>query len=167
MGMVRVLVVLAIAIPIAIELVTFGGLVGHYLDGGGEAAAATPTPDTAGATVGDEILPATAATERIDGATVTDGDDATQVVLTVTVTDPPGDYELRFGAVTTRSGRTVEGAGATTGALAAGEDGLVTGTWQLPEGDRPATLAVTVVSAPGNDTPTPREYTVEFGDLSV
>jgi len=166
-SMVRVLLVLAIGLPIAIEVVTFGGFIGHYVGGGDGGVAATPTstPGVDDATVGDEILPETAATERLEGATVSDGDNTTQFVLTVTVADPPGDYELRFGAVTTRAGRTVGGSGATTGSLDAGEDGLVTGTWQLPRGDRPATLSVTVTSAPGNDTPTPREYTVEFGEL--
>jgi len=167
-SMVRVLIVLAIAIPIAIEVVTFGGLIGHYLGGGGPGPAATPTStaEAGGPTVGDEILTTTAATERLDAATLTETDNGTRFVLTVTVTDPPGDYELRLGAVTTRAGRTVEGSGATTGRLDAGEDGLVTGTWELPDGDRPDTLTVTVVSAPGNDTPTPHEYTVELGELS-
>jgi hypothetical protein len=166
-SMVRVLLILAIGLPIAIEVVTFGGFIGHYFGGGG-GPAATPTPTVeSGATVGDEILLATGATERLEGATLTEADNATRFVLTVTVTNPPGDYELRLGAVTTRAGRTVEGSGATTGSLAAGQDGLVTGTWPLPGDDRPDTLAVTVVSAPGNDTPTPRAYTVEFGDLSA
>ena len=167
-SMVRVLIVLAIAIPIVIEVVTFSGLIGHYLGGGGAGPAATPvsTAEHGGATVDDEILTATPATERIDAATLTEADNATRFVLTVTVTDPVDGYELRPGAVTTRSGRTIEGSGATTGTLDAGEDGLVTGTWQLPAGDRPDTLAVTVVSAPGNDTPTPREYTVDLGELS-
>ena len=35
-SMVRVLLVLAIGLPIAIEVVTFGGLISHYV-GGGEA----------------------------------------------------------------------------------------------------------------------------------
>jgi len=167
-SMVRVLILLAIGIPIAIEVATFGGLIGHYLGGGGGGPAAAPTPTLeGGATVGDEILTETAAAERIDVATLSEADNATRFVLTVTVTNSPGDYELRFGAVTTRAGRTVEGAGATTGTLAAGERGLVTGAWQLPDGDRPDTLVVTVVSAPGNDTPTPRAYTVEFGELSA
>ncbi|WP_324663364.1 hypothetical protein [Haloarcula sediminis] len=166
-SMVRVLIVLAIAIPIAIEVVTFGGLIAHYVGGGGQGAAATPTPaaEVDGATVGDEILSGTAATERVDGATLTDDDNATQFVLTVAVTDPIDGYELRLGAVTTREGRTVEGSGATTGTLDTGEDGLVTGAWELPAGDRPDTLTVTVVAAPGNDTPTPRGYTVDLGDL--
>ncbi|WP_277540130.1 hypothetical protein [Haloarcula laminariae] len=166
-SMVRVLIVLAIAVPIVIEVVTFGGLIGHYATGGGPGAAATPTPapETGGATVGDEILSGTPATERVDEATLTDDDNATQFVLTVTVTDPVDGYELRLGAVTTSGGRTVEGSGATTGTLDTGEDGLVTGVWKLPPGDRPDTLSVTVISAPGNDTPTPRAFTVDLGDL--
>ena len=75
-SMVRVLIVLAIAIPIVIEVVTFAGLVGHYLGGGGAGSAAAPTStaETGGATVGDEILTATAATERLDAATLTEAD---------------------------------------------------------------------------------------------
>ncbi|MDS0260630.1 hypothetical protein NDI56_14585 [Haloarcula sp. S1CR25-12] len=164
-SMVRVILVLAIAVPIAIEVVTFGGLVGHYFGGDDADTAtpvATPTPETAGATVGDEILPETAATERLDAATLSEDDGETRLVLTVTVTDPPDGYVLRLGAVTTRAGRTVEDAGATTGTLDAGENGLATGTWGLPSGDRPDAVAVTVTSAP-NGTPTTREYTVDLG----
>ena len=175
-SMVRVLIVLAITIPIAIEVVTFGGLIAHYAGGGGSGPAATPTPDgqtaaatqtpadSGGATAGDEILSTTAATERIEGATVTDGDDATTLTLTVTVADPPDGYELRLRTVTTGSGRTAAGNASTTGTLSAGERGSVTGRWQLPPGERPDILMVAVASHPSDGTPTTQTYAV---DLSV
>lgn len=161
--LVRVLIVLAIGIPVLIEVVTFGGLVGHYVaGGGGDGAAATPTRTAEGAGEGDEILPGTEATERLAEASVVTGDDGWRVRLTVAVSEVPGPYELRLGAVTTREGRTVAGDGATTGELAAGESGSVTGTWLLPQGQRPRSVTVTVV-ADGDSEP----YTVELGDVPV
>lgn len=164
-SLVRVLLVLAIGLPIVIEIVTFGGLIGHYL--GGEQGTAAPTPEVSGATVGDEILPETAATERVTEATVVARDDSWQFVLTVNVTDTTGVYELRLDSATTRDGRTVEGSGATTGALSPGQSGAVTATWGLPAGQRPDTVRATVVTTPENGTASARGYTVEIGNVPV
>ncbi len=167
--MVRVLIVLAIAIPILIEVVTFGGLIGHYLGGGDDPAAATetPTPEREGAGVGATILNETAATERIDSASLITGEDSWQFILTVGVDGPGEPYELRLNSVTTREGTTVEGSGATTGRLAADQSGTVTGTWLLPPGEHPETLAVTVVTTPDGGTEQAREYTVTVGNVPV
>ncbi|MDS0280903.1 hypothetical protein [Haloarcula onubensis] len=166
-SMVRVLLVLAIGLPIAIEVVTFGGLVGHYVGGGQGAATPTATPEVDGAAVGDEILPETTATERVTEATVVAREDSWRFVLTVNVTDAADGYELRLDSVTTRDGRTVDGSGATTGALSPGQSGAVTGTWRLPAGQRPDTLRATVVTTPANGTASARGYTVEIGDVPV
>jgi hypothetical protein len=169
-SMVRVLLILAIGIPIIIEVVTFGGLIGHYMGGGGAdpaAATATETPAATGATAGDEILDATAPNERITAASVTTGDDSWQFTLTVNVTGVGDRYELRLGAVTTDGGNSVEGSGSSTGTLAAGESGTVTGTWALPSGERPASVSVTAVTTPDDGTATATDYTVAIGDVPV
>ena len=167
-NMVRVLLVLAIGIPVLIEVVTFGGLVGHYVGGSGDAAGtATPTADPAGAGVGDEILAETGPTERIAAATVVAGDDSWQFVLTVNVSAPDAPYELRLGTVTTGGGTAIDGSGATTGSLGAGQSGTVTGTWLLPTVERPDTVAVTAVTTPENGTASAGEYTVALADVSV
>ncbi|WP_254273481.1 hypothetical protein [Haloarcula marina] len=166
--LVRLLIVLAIGIPILIEVITFGGLIGHYVagSGGGGGAAGTPTPAIAGASTGDEILEQTPAVERIDDATVVVAEDGWEFSLTVAVNNTgQGPYELRLGPVTTRAGETVAGSGPTTGELAAGDTGSVTGRWLLPKGQRPDAVAVTVVT--GDGEPTTSEYTVELGDIPV
>ena len=165
-SMVRVLLVLAIGIPIAIEVATFGGFVGHYLGGGGDAAT-TPTPEAVGATAGDEILSGTAPTERIVAASVTPGEDSWQFVLTVEVTAVGSAYELGVGDATTLTGDTVDGSGATTGVIPAGETGTVTGTWSLPTGQRPDTVTVTAVTTPANGTASATEHTVDIGEVPV
>lgn len=166
--MVRVLIVLAIAIPILIEVVTFGGLIGHYVGGGEDPAATeTPTPEVEGAGAGATILADTAATERIESTSLITGDDSWQFIITIDVTEPAKPYELRLNNVTTREGTTVEGSGATTGQLAAGTSGTVTGTWLLPAGQQPDTLSVTVVTTPEGGTEQAREYTVSIGKVPV
>ena len=168
-SMVRVLLALAIGLPILIEVVTFGGLIGHYVggaaDGGG---GSTPTAGAEGATAGDEILAETAAVERVEDASVVTGDDGWRFTLSVAVENTGNStYELRLGAATTRPGRTVEGSDATTGALPPGETGSVTGSWTLPKGQRPASVAVTVLTTPEDGTPSARQYTVAIGDVPV
>jgi hypothetical protein len=166
--MVRVLLVLAIAIPILIEVITFGGLLGHYLGGGGDpAATGTPTPGDDGAGAGATILPETAATERVESASLITGEDNWQFIFTVAVEGPAEPYELRLRAVRTREGTTVAGSGATTGGVPAGGSGTVTGTWLLPPGEHPESLSVEVVTTPEGGTEEVREYTVTIGNVPV
>jgi hypothetical protein len=143
--MVRILLVAAIVIPICIEIVTFGGLIGHYIGGGsGETGTPTETPtaEIDGAVAGDVILSETPPTERIDRATVITGDDTWQFRMTVTVANVSQPYELRLGNVTTRSGTGVAGHGATTGVIEPGTAESVTGVWLLAPGERPDSLTV-------------------------
>ncbi|MFC6976924.1 hypothetical protein ACFQL1_22975 [Halomicroarcula sp. GCM10025709] len=170
--LVRTLIVLAIALPILIEVATFGSLLSHSLlgvggDAGGAATAtATPTAEIEGASVGDEVLPATPAVERIDRAAVVTGEDGWRFVLTVAVSNPTDHpYELRLGEVHTRDGETVAG-GATTGTVAAGGNGTVTGAWVLPTGHQPETVAVTAVdrTADGAETET---YSIRLGSVQL
>ncbi|WP_276270792.1 hypothetical protein [Haloarcula litorea] len=165
--LVRVLVVLAIAIPIVIEVFTFGSLLSHYVVGGGDGGAATETPAVDGATEGEEILAATAPVERIERASVVTGDEGWTFTLRVAV-ENTGDeaYELRLGVATTRAGRTVAGPDATTGSLAPGATGSVTGSWLLPQGQRPASVTVTTVRGEGAAATT-ETHDVPIGDVPV
>ncbi|MFB6309474.1 MAG: hypothetical protein ABEH35_09100 [Haloarculaceae archaeon] len=164
--LVRLLILIGVGIPILVEAVTFAGLVTHSLGGGG-ADAATPTPDRpAGAGVGDEILEATTPTETIEDAAVRPGEDRWQFVLTVAV-DNVGDsaYELRLRSVTTTGGDTVSGGG-TTGRIAGGGNGTVTGVWSLPAGERPTRLSVTAVTYEDGTAET-TDYTVRLASVPV
>ena len=167
--LVRLLIVSAIAIPILIEVATFGSLLSHSLLSGGDggvAATATPTAEIEGAGVGDEILTETGPVERIERAAVVTGEDSWQFVLTVAVSNPTDrPYELRLGAVETRDGETVAG-GATTGTVAAGGNGTVTGAWMLPTGHQPETVAVTAVDGTG-DRADPETYSVRLGSIQL
>lgn len=159
--LVRLLVGLGIGLPIAIEAATFLGLFRSRV--GGDGAADTPddtteppSPDAVG--VGDELLPATQATDTVTGAEIrTDG--GRVFVMTVAVeNDTPGGYELRLDALSTDAGTTV-GGGGSTDLLASGESGSVTGRWTLPDGEDPAAvIVVATVTSPdgGRDTVTRR-----------
>jgi hypothetical protein len=155
---IRLLVIVGIGIPILIEVVTFAGMVSHPAGSGTSGATATDAPT--GAVEGDEILPSTESIERIDSAAVVARNDGWQFRLTVSVNNSaPSAQELRFGPVTTRAGRTVEGS-VTTGTVRPGETQTVAGSWLLPKGQRPASIEVTVV-----DEET--AHTVELGDVPV
>lgn len=168
--LIRVLIVVGIGLPILIEVATFGGMLSHYLAGGGDAgtaSATTPTAEMEGADTGDEILTETDFEATISRATVLTTDDGWQFLLTLNVTnggDRPGAVEI--GAVTARNGATVAGSG-TTGQLAPGETGRVTGSWMLPSGERPDAVSMTVVTEVAGGEANSTEYTVELGDIPV
>lgn len=148
---VRLLLVFGIGIPLLVEAITFAGLVGQHLGGTGTATpSATPSPtstpvDTVG--VGDELLPETNQSDRLTTASLTDAGDSWLLTLTVTVTNTgESPYELRLGAVVTSDDTSVSN-DVSTGQLAAGETGTVTGQWRLPAGDVPERLEVEAVVA--------------------
>jgi len=154
---IKILVAIGIGIPILIEVVTFGSMMTHSVGPATGGAAATDAP--AGAVEGDAILPGTAATERITGASVVTRNDGWRFRLTVAVNNTGSDgYALSLGPVTTRAGKTVTGH-VNTGRLASGEHRTVSGAWLLPKGQRPDSLRVTVGE---NDT-----RTVRLGDVPV
>ncbi|MFC7078684.1 hypothetical protein [Haloarcula halophila] len=168
--LVRTLIVLAIAIPVLIEVVTFGSLVSHSLLGSGgdgaTATATTPTVEMEGAGVGDDILTGTPAVERIDRAAVVTGEDGWRFLLTVSVSNPTDQpYELRLRAVQTRDGATVPGS-ATTGTVPAGGNGTVTGAWVLPKGHQPDAVRATAVTRNDTGTRTTND-TVDLGSIQV
>lgn len=154
---IRLLVGLGIGIPLAIEGATLLGLVGSRLGGDGES---TPAGESETATtaardrvgVGDELLPETEPTDRLTDAAVYATADRWRVELTVEVDNGLDTaYELRLGDLTTGDGRTVAGGG-TTGTMASGTTTTVTGTWEVPSGATPDSVAVTaLVAVPGAD----------------
>lgn len=139
--LIRLLIVLAIGIPLLVEAVTFFGLVEHQLLGGDDSrSSATPTADRVG--VGDELLPATEARETVTDAVIQGQEDPWVFVLTVEVENPTdAPYELQLRTLTLGNDATVAG-GASTGRVPPGGTGEVTGAWETPEGSTPATLTV-------------------------
>lgn len=139
--LVRLLIGLAIGIPVAVEAVTFFGLIEHRLLGGNsETPAGTATPDRVG--VGEELLPATAPAETVTDAVIQGQDTPWLFVMTVEVENSlEVPYELELGTLRLAGGGSVAG-GATTGRIPPGETGQVTGAWEIAEGSTPASLTV-------------------------
>ncbi|MFC7250149.1 hypothetical protein ACFQJ5_09900 [Halomicroarcula sp. GCM10025324] len=169
--LIRVLIVVGIGLPIVIEVATFGGMLSHYVAGGGgdagTAAAKTPTPEVAGADIDDEILAEADPTVHIERASVLAADESWQFVLTLNVTNAGEQSSaVQVGAVTAHNGATVAGAG-TTGELGPSESGRVTGSWSLPLGERPDTVEITVVTETADGASDETAYTVALGDIPV
>jgi hypothetical protein len=161
--LVRLLIVLAIAIPLVIEGATVVSLVGEQF--GPEApATATPVPERS-VTEGDELLTETPQRERITEALVTVREEAWSFSLTVAVSNNESvPYELQVGPVQTGGGDTVSGR-ATTGQVAPGANTTLRRTWELPAGQRPA--SITVVALRYTDPVTRTDRTVNFGQIRV
>lgn len=159
--LVRLLVGLGIGIPVLVEVLTFLGLVGDLFGDGDDEPSPTTTED--GIDVGEELLPETDATDRVEAAYVRA--DGWELTLTVAVeNDGEQTYELRLGEVRTDGGTTVEGGG-TSGPVAPGETGTATGRWGLPDGASPGSVDVTAFYR--NGTVTRIERTVQFGSVPV
>jgi hypothetical protein len=149
--LIRAAVGLGFGIPLAVEGATLVGLLESWLFGGGgggedggdagDGGTAT-TPSQPATAVGDDLLPTTDRAETLAEATVHAGDGGWRFDLVVDVenaADRP--YELRLGTVTTQDGTRVEG-GAATDVLAAGESASLSASYDLPDGETPATMAV-------------------------
>lgn len=162
--LVRILIIVAIAIPILIEAVTFAGIVSHSLgDDGGSAETPTTVPDGVG--VGDELLEETGESETVETAYVRAMEDRWQFVLSVRVANTADDrYALRLNEVETGEGTNVTGLSA-TGPIESGETANVTGAWSLPESERPE--RITVVVARGADPVSTTQYTVTLKPVPV
>jgi hypothetical protein len=153
--MIRLLVGLGLGIPILIESVTFLGLVGHQFSNGtgGTETTTTGTGTTTdvGIGPGDELLPETNQSEQLATAVMQGGSDGWTLTMTVKVDNPANaTHELRLGDVTTSEGKTVSGGG-TTGQIAPGETGTVTGRWDFPVGVTPKRVQVITVTDPAGD----------------
>ena len=157
--LVRLLVVLAIGIPLVLEAATFAGLFdSRVLDGGPATETPTATPgappaDAVG--VGDELLPATPQRETVTAASVGREDGARTFRLTVAVeNDAESSYELRLDALTTDRGKTVTGGGRTE-QLPPGANTTLTGRWELAPGEDPrAVIVVATLTSPAGERET-------------
>lgn len=162
--LIRLLVGFGIGIPILIELLTFAGMIDMTILGD-RGARTTETPSQDRIAVGDELLAETPATETLTAATLQAGADQWTLTLTVSV-ENTGDlaYELQLAGVRTDSDRLVSG-GASTGTLSPGESTTVTGEWELPDGERPRSLIVIVLT--GRNTPSSQRTQVPLGTIPV
>lgn len=143
--LIRRIALLALLIPIVVELFTFGGLLRRELFGGGDTPTATPSRtdvrDAVG--VGDELLAETAASETITTSEVRTADDGWTYVLRITVENgTDASVELRVESIELRDGSTVEGV-ATTGKIPPGENGELTRAWDLPDQTMPTGVTAT------------------------
>lgn len=155
----RIVIVLAIGIPIVLEGLTFVGLVGNQLaDGDGGNGDGVPTPDgndLREVRVGQDLLAETDQQEVLEGATVRPHE-GWEFTLVANVTNTGADgYRFVVTSVTTKNGRTLEDP-RSTAILAAGESTRLVGVWDLPDGEVPATVTVeaTVQGADGSRTVT-------------
>ncbi len=161
----RLVIVVAIGIPIVLEGVTFVGLVGNQLEDGTGGTPADGEAPANGVDIGDDILPATDRAELLSEASVETGD-GWRFTMAVNVTNSGEDgYRLRIVNVTTGAGTTVTGA-VSTDPMAAGERTVLRGTWDLPDGEIPGrvTVIATVPTADGSRTVT-RTVTLETVDV--
>lgn len=120
----------AVGVPVAIESGTFLGMVRARLVG-----------EPSGVGVGDELLPATAATETITELAVDAPDGAPRLALAVEVTASERPYGLAVTAVHLDDGTRLADRAA-TGRVPADESRALRGVWRLPRGRSPTALAV-------------------------
>lgn len=162
--LVRIMIIVAIGIPILIEAVTFAGIVSHsFSDDGGNAETPTTVPEGVG--VGDDLLEVTDETETVEEAYVRAMEDRWQFVLSVRVANTGDEqYALRLRGVTTAEGTNVSGLSG-TGPIDPGDTANVTGAWALPESERPE--SVQVVVARGADPVSTTQYTVTLKPVPV
>jgi len=120
------LIGLAIAIPVALEGATFLGLLGGEFGGDD------------GLAVGDDLLPATDRTETVQELAVADG----RFELTVEVTNT-GDspYGLTVSAVQLSTGESLA-TPASVGPIDVGASATLANAWDLPAGTEPTALEV-------------------------
>lgn len=138
----RVLIVVAVGIPILVEGVTFLGLVQHQFGDAKTTTDAGGPMSSRHLAVGDELLLETAQTETITDAGVRRTDEGRVLSVTVAV-ENTGDrfYRLRLESVTTSNGTRVDGGGSTDRIPPGGSD-TVRGRWVLPDDETPETLDV-------------------------
>ncbi len=153
--LVRLLVVVAIAIPILVEVLTFAGLLQFQLFGDGGDETGPTTPQTRRVGVGDELLVDSQQSETLTDASLRPGGNRWIVTLTVHVENNGSTpYELRLEALTLGNGRTVAG-GESTGRIPPGENATLTARYEIPSGTTPHSVTVVSVNH-RNGTATPR-----------
>lgn len=155
----RLVIVLAVAIPLVIEGGTLLGMIGAQI---GPEPTGTPTPTDEGVGVGDELLAATEASETVTDAVLDADGRFTLTVRVVNAGSTP--YELRLGNVTTGDGTLVPG-NASTGTLAPGRETALANRWVLPTDERPDTLEVVAVLTHPDGSTERVTATVELGKI--
>ncbi|MEZ3117753.1 hypothetical protein RYH80_17690 [Halobaculum sp. MBLA0147] len=160
--------ILAFAVPVVVEVFTFGTMILEWLglvsvdgeggrDGTAQTATVTPAAGSDAVGVGSELLPETAPVETVDRSVVRGTDDRTYL-LRVTVaneTDEPVAVEL--GRLVLYDETTVASR-SSTGTIAPGESGAVTGAWRLPTDAMPERVAV--VERIGGETVVDRDVSL-------
>lgn len=142
--LIRWIALLAFAVPVVIELFTFGNLLENELlpgddDDGAGGTTATPDPtDEDAVGVGDELLPETAATETVVTSEVRGDPSSEQTyVLRVAIENTTeASVKLRLTQLRLRDGTTRESV-SSSGTVAAGEEGELTAAWTIPGGSMP------------------------------
>lgn len=158
--LIRWIAVLAFAVPVVVEVLTFGGLLSNELLPGGDGeesgdgtatsddsptATATATPMEGAVGVGDELIADTQAVETIEVSEVRGEPGSRTYILRVTVENTTdAAVELRLTGVTLHDGTELDSV-SSTGAIPAGEAGEVTGAWQLPMDSMPASVDAVLV----------------------
>lgn len=162
--LIRLLVGAAIGIPIAVEGRTLIGLVDkHFFGGERHERDDTERADRVG--VGDEVLPETAASERISDMYVEAPDETWTFHLVIEITNHgEAPYEFSVGPVTTTGG-TVDGRERTE-ALEPGASTTLNAAWTIPEGSKPTDVSVRAVTNPGDDAELV-ERVVSLGNVPV
>jgi len=159
----KVLLVVAIAIPVVIEGITFFGLFSQHFGGDD---AATPTSDALG--VGDDLLSGVEegeVTATIESGSIQATDDEWLFTVEIDVTNHGDDpVSVTFGPVTTGAGTTRAGT-VTSDRLAANGTDSVLAQWSVPSGETPETLGVALRNAGAGRTPI--ERTVRIGGFAV
>lgn len=164
--LIRLLVGLGFGIPIAIEGLTFLGLLNDRLLGGGDDGdgngASTSTPEPSGVGIGETFLPETEATETLADGVVSAGSDRWTVRLHVAVDNGGAEpYVLEVSTLYLADGTEIDGR-SSTGRIPPGESGELTGAWAIPSGSTPAALDATVTVGE-----TETDYRVELGKIPV
>lgn len=153
----RLIIVVAIGIPLVLEGLTFLGLVGNQLDDGGDGGT-VPTDGAANdrrVDIDDDLLAGTDQREILRSATVSTGE-GWRFSLRINVTNTGADgYRLAVTSVTTKSGTAIAEP-TSTGSLESGDRTMLTGSWDLPDGEVPerVTVRATVPTADGTRTVT-------------
>ncbi|QKY18918.1 hypothetical protein B4589_000480 [Halolamina sp. CBA1230] len=155
--LIRWIALLAFGVPVVVEALTFGNIIGDELLGGGENEAAATDDGTDTATdhadavgVDDELLPGTAASETVTTSEVRQSDDGRTYVFGVDVeNDTDATVELRTRRLRLRDDSAVDGV-SSTGPIDPGGSGMMTAAWEFEQGAMPE--SVECVALRGGET---------------
>ncbi|WP_135662189.1 hypothetical protein [Halorhabdus rudnickae] len=158
----KVLLVVAIAIPVIIEGITFFGLFGQHFGSANDAA--TPTPDALG--VGEDLLSGVEGSEAaatIESGSIQASDDGWLFTVSINVANHGNSpTRVTFGPVTTGEGTVLEQT-VTSDRLSKNGTDSVVAQWTLPSGETPRSIEVALR---GEDRAA-IEQTVRIGGFAV